>query len=95
MRVCNEITGYSKILLAQGRNGSNYIKSVEIIDITNPTANCSGLALTPYELEGSIGGLDLMKRPFICGGLGASSSYANCWTYQQGKSTRTSMFRHK
>lgn len=68
------VTGLTKLLVANGLNGS-YLSNVEIIDLSPHKTYCQDLPEFPLKIFAQIGGFYDFKTPILCGGWDGHVTY--------------------
>ena len=61
------ITGMTKLLVANGHNGS-FLSNVEIIDLSSQKTYCQDFPEFPMKIVEQSGGFYDFKTPILCGG---------------------------
>ena len=70
----HNITGMTKLLVANGLNGS-YLSNVEIIDLSSQKSVCEDLPEFPMKIIQQVGGFYDFKTPILCGGWTGNVTY--------------------
>jgi len=72
-------------LISSGNTATEITNDVEVIDLDSSETNCGKLKMFPSFISGPIGGLDLERRPLICGGYDFfDETNKNCFFYHEG-----------
>ena len=58
-----------KVLVTSGWSNTDYAKTTEVIDLSNPANKCQNLEPLTHLRMGAMGGLASGKYPTVCGGI--------------------------